>query len=53
MSPFNHTSNLNLNLKEGAFDEVVKGVDAIEHIASPANFNIKGPEGAQIFQVSP
>jgi len=30
--------------KEGAFDEVVKDVDAIEHTASPFHFNAKVPE---------
>jgi len=30
--------------KEGAFDEAVKGVDAIEHIASPSHMNGKEPE---------
>jgi hypothetical protein len=44
--PFDHTSDLILNFKEGAFDEVVKGVDAIEHTASPFHFNPKEPEGA-------
>ena len=38
--------NLTL-IKEGAFDEAVKGVDAIEHTASPFQFNPKEPEGAQ------
>ena len=33
--------------KEGAFDEAVKGVDAIEHTASPFDLNNKEPEGAQ------
>lgn len=30
--------------KEGAFDELVKDVDAIEHTASPAHFGAKTPE---------
>lgn len=34
-----------LGIKEGAFDEAVKGVDAIEHMASPFHFNAKVPEG--------
>lgn len=29
--------------KEGGFDEAVKGVDAIEHTASPFHFNAKDP----------
>ncbi|KAJ7636242.1 D-lactaldehyde dehydrogenase [Roridomyces roridus] len=29
--------------KEGAFDEAVKGVDAIEHTASPFHFNAEDP----------
>ena len=45
--------NLNLEFKEGAFDEVVKGVDAIEHMASPFHFNPKEPEGAHIFHYDP
>jgi nucleoside-diphosphate-sugar epimerase len=31
--------------QEGAFDEAVKGVDAIEHTASPFHFNADDPEG--------
>ncbi|KAJ2922034.1 hypothetical protein H1R20_g15066, partial [Candolleomyces eurysporus] len=31
--------------KEGAFDEAVKGVDAIEHMASPFHENVDDPEG--------
>lgn len=34
-----------LGIKEGAFDEAVKGVDAIEHMASPFHFNAKVPDG--------
>ncbi|KIP01586.1 hypothetical protein PHLGIDRAFT_131196 [Phlebiopsis gigantea 11061_1 CR5-6] len=30
--------------KEGAFDEAVKGVDAIAHTASPFHFNAKDPQ---------
>ncbi|RXW15439.1 hypothetical protein EST38_g10412 [Candolleomyces aberdarensis] len=30
--------------KEGAFDEAVKGVDAIEHMASPFHENVDDPE---------
>lgn len=33
-------------IQEGAFDEVVKGVDAIEHTASPVTFNLEDPDGA-------
>ncbi|KAL0566202.1 hypothetical protein V5O48_015813 [Marasmius crinis-equi] len=29
--------------KEGAFDEAVKGVDAVEHVASPFHFNADDP----------
>ena len=32
-------------LQEGAFDEAVKGVSAIEHTASPANVNAADPQG--------
>ncbi|KAF8148636.1 hypothetical protein B0H34DRAFT_736338 [Crassisporium funariophilum] len=31
-------------VKEGAFDEAVKGVDAIEHMASPFHANVEDPE---------
>ncbi|CAA7269674.1 unnamed protein product [Cyclocybe aegerita] len=31
-------------VKDGAFDEVVKDVDAIEHMASPVNFNPGDPQ---------
>ncbi|PPQ88274.1 hypothetical protein CVT25_005437 [Psilocybe cyanescens] len=31
-------------VKEGAFDEAVKGVDAIAHMASPFHANVKDPE---------
>ena len=44
MIPFDDTLTL---IKEGAFDEAVKSVDAIEHTASPFQFNPKEPEGAQ------
>jgi hypothetical protein len=30
---------------EGAFDEAVKGVDAIEHTASPFHMNADDPDG--------
>ncbi|KAF8342424.1 D-lactaldehyde dehydrogenase [Amanita rubescens] len=30
--------------KEGAFDEAVKGVDAIQHTASPFHFNVDDPK---------
>ncbi|KAJ7479139.1 D-lactaldehyde dehydrogenase [Mycena latifolia] len=30
--------------QEGAFDEAVKGVDAVEHTATPTNFNDEGEE---------
>lgn len=39
-------SDLDFDFKEGAFDEAVKGVDAIEHTASPFHANAKEPEGA-------
>ena len=32
-------------LQEGAFDEAVKGVDAIAHMASPFHTNVKEPDG--------
>jgi uncharacterized protein YbjT (DUF2867 family) len=31
--------------KDGAFDEAVKGVDAIAHTASPFHFNVTHPDG--------
>lgn len=31
-------------IQEDAFDEVVKGVDAIEHTASPFHFNVSDPQ---------
>lgn len=31
-------------LQEGAFDDAVKGVDAIAHTASPFHFNVKDPQ---------
>jgi hypothetical protein len=36
-------------LQEGAFDEAVKGVDAIEHTASPYHFDADDPEGDKVF----
>ena len=33
-------------IQEGAFDEVIKGVDAIEHTSSPVTFNLDDPGGA-------
>ena len=38
-------SDVLLCLQEGAFDEAVKGVDAIEHTASPFHTNVTEPEG--------
>jgi hypothetical protein len=32
-------------LQEGAFDEAVKDVDAIEHTASPFHYNVDDPQG--------
>ncbi|KAF8975765.1 hypothetical protein BDQ17DRAFT_1267744, partial [Cyathus striatus] len=29
----------------GAFDEAVKGIDFIEHIASPFHYDVDNPEG--------
>lgn len=38
--------------KEGAFDEAVKGVDAIEHTASPFHFKADDPQGtARLIQL--
>ena len=34
--------------QDGAFDEAVKGMDAIAHIASPLHFNSEDPSGKQI-----
>ena len=31
--------------KDGAFDEAVKGVDAIAHTASPFHYNSSNPDG--------
>ena len=31
--------------KDGAFDEAVKGVDAIAHTASPFHYNVTEPDG--------
>ena len=31
--------------QDGAFDDAVKGVDAIEHTASPADFKAQDPQG--------
>ncbi len=35
-------------IQEGAFDEVIKGVDAIEHTSSPVTFNLEDPDGAVV-----
>jgi nucleoside-diphosphate-sugar epimerase len=35
--------------KDGAFDEAVKGIDAIAHTASPVHFNITKPDGMSNF----
>ena len=34
--------------QEGAYDEAVKGVDAIVHTASPAHGGAKDPDGAHM-----
>ncbi|PFH47275.1 hypothetical protein AMATHDRAFT_87804, partial [Amanita thiersii Skay4041] len=38
--------------KDGAFDEAVKGVEAIQHTASPFHFNADDPKGMCIEQYS-
>lgn len=38
-----------MNIQEGAFDEAVKGVDAILHTASPVILKADDPEGASSF----
>ncbi len=35
--------------KDGAFDEAVKGVDAIAHIASPFHYKFANPDGMSDF----
>jgi nucleoside-diphosphate-sugar epimerase len=35
--------SLELRVQEGAFDEVVKGVDAVVHTASPFHFKVTHP----------
>jgi len=35
--------------KDGAFDEAVKGVDAIAHTASPFHFKATNPDGMMVF----
>ncbi|KAJ7057712.1 NAD(P)-binding protein, partial [Mycena amicta] len=35
--------------KDGAFDELIKDVDAIEHTASPVHFNAVEPDGESLF----
>jgi hypothetical protein len=37
--------------QEGAFDEAVKGVDAIEHTASPFHLKADDPDGASRFTI--
>jgi nucleoside-diphosphate-sugar epimerase len=39
-----------IRLQEGAFDEAVKGVDAIEHTASPFVTNIVDPQGTILME---
>jgi hypothetical protein len=36
---------INFLYQDGAFDEAVKGVDAIEHTASPVRWNAVDPQG--------
>jgi hypothetical protein len=33
-------------MQEGAFDEALEGVDAIEHVASPVSSSFHDPQGA-------
>jgi len=35
--------HMKLRVQEGAFDEVVKGVDAVVHTASPFHFKVTHP----------
>ena len=34
-----------LIFQAGAFDDAVKGMDAIVHTASPADFSVENPDG--------
>jgi len=36
---------MRFHLQPGAFDDAVKGVDAVEHLASPVFFSFKDPDG--------
>ena len=36
---------INFSYQDGVFDEAVKGVDAIEHTASPVRWNAVDPQG--------
>ena len=38
--------------KEGAFDEAVRGVDAIAHTASPFHYKSTNPDGTSFFPLS-
>jgi hypothetical protein len=38
-------------LQEGAFDEAVKDVDAIEHTASPFHYNVDDPQGTSFLSI--
>ena len=38
-------TNIIFDSQDGAFDDAVKGVDAIEHTASPFNLKVQGPQG--------
>jgi hypothetical protein len=43
---------IDFSYQEGAFDEAVKGIDAIEHTASPAHFNAVDPQGGCLVHIS-
>lgn len=42
-------NSTNFQEQEGAFNEAVKGVDAIEHTASPFTMAIDDPQGLPFF----
>ncbi|TFY75277.1 hypothetical protein EWM64_g8735 [Hericium alpestre] len=39
-------------MKDGAFDETIKGIDLVVHTASPFHFNVKVPDGASYCRVT-
>jgi hypothetical protein len=47
----NRLCHIDTHMQEGAFDEAVRGVDVIEHTASPVHYESDHPDGVSCFSI--